>query len=316
MSRACEGRVAFVTGASRGIGKAIALRLAAEGASVAICSRPSPGVAQLGTLEQARDEIAALGGEVVAIPFDLGDRSLDRTALVGEIERALGPIDILVNNSASGGFRPFLEWTDQQIANVLELNFWSCWDLVRGVLPGMLERGGGWILNVSSQAAAEPPGPPFPPTQPARFGTIYGGTKAFMNRWTTSLAAEVHDRRIAVNTIAPQAAAATEVLVEFSDLPDYLYEPLETMAEAALALCTADPATLTGQVTTSLQLLADLRRPVYDLRGERLLEDWQPATLPPRIEKMRGHAAGEITSGPTGVDRVVNADPPGTSAKG
>jgi NAD(P)-dependent dehydrogenase (short-subunit alcohol dehydrogenase family) len=309
MPHACEGRVALVTGASRGIGRAIALRLAAEGAAVAICSRPSPGFAQLGTLEQARDEIASLGGEVIAIPFDLGDRALDRAALVDEVEHELGPVDILVNNAASGGFRPFLEWTDKQIEHVLELNFWSCWHVVRRVLPGMLERGEGWILNVSSQAASEPPGPPFPPTQPARFGTIYGGTKAFMNRWTTSLAAETYDQGIAVNTIAPQAAAATEVLVEYASLPDHLYEPLETMAEGALALCTADPTTLTGQVTTSLQLLVDLQRPVYDLHGEELVEDWQPASLPARIEKMRMHAAGEITSGPTGVDRVVNADP-------
>jgi hypothetical protein len=97
--------------------------------------------------------------------------------------------------------------------------------------------------------------------------------------------------------------------VEYSDLPDYLYEPLDTMAEGALALCTADPNTLTGQVTTSLQLLADLNRSVYDLHGERLVADWQPPSLPPRIEKMRQHAAGEITSGPTGVDRVVNRNP-------
>jgi len=306
---ACDGRVALVTGASRGIGKAIAVRLAAEGAAVGICSRPTPGIAKLGTLEQARDEIAALGGRVVAIPFDVSDPSLQRAALVDQVEAEFGPVDILVNNAAGGGFRPFMEWTDEQIATVLELNLWSCWHLIRRVLPNMLERGEGWILNVSSQTATMPQGPPFPPTLPARVGTIYGGTKAFLNRWTVSLAAELHEQGIAVNTIAPEAAAATEVLVEYSDLPDYLYEPLDTMAEGALALCTADPTTLTGQVTTSLQLLVDLNRPVYDLRGEKLVADWQPESLPPRIEQMRQHAAGEITSGPTGVDRVTNRNP-------
>ncbi len=309
-ARSCEGRVALVTGASRGIGKAIAVRLAAEGAAVAICSRPSPRHAELGTLELARDEIAALGGSVVAIPFDVGDRSLDRGTLIDQVEAALGPVDILVNNAASNGYRPFLEWTDDQIAHVLELNFWSCWHLVRRVLPTMIEHGRGWILDVSSQAASMPQGPPFPSTGPARFGTIYGGTKAFMNRWTVSLAVEMYERGIAANTIAPQAAAATEVLVEHSEIPDYLYEPLETMAEGALALCTADPATLTGQVTTSLQLLVDLQRPVYDLHGTTLLEGWQPESLPARIEKMRQHSAGEITSAPTRVERVVNAEKP------
>jgi hypothetical protein len=62
-------------------------------------------------------------------------------------------------------------------------------------------------------------------------------------------------------------------------------------------------------VTTSLQLLVDLQRPVYDLHGEELVADWQPDSLPPRIERMRQHAAGEITSGPTGVDRVTNRNP-------
>ena len=306
MGEACAGRVALVTGASRGIGKAIALRLAAEGAAVAICSRPSPGMAELGTLEGARDEIAALGGKVLAIPFDMGDPSLDRGTLVDQVEAELGPVDILVNNAAAGGFRPFMEWTDEQMAKVLELNFWSCWHLIRRTLPGMRERGCGWILNVSSQTAVGPQGPPFPPTQPAKFGTIYGGSKAFLDRWTTSLGVETFGEGIAVNTIAPEAAAATEVLVEFSDLPDYLYEPLETMAEGALALCTADPATLTGQITTSLQLLVDLQRPVYDLAGRELVAGWQPADIPARIEKMAQHSRGELRSGPTGVERVTN----------
>jgi len=303
---AVDGKVALVTGASRGIGKAIATRLAAEGAAVAICSRPHPGLAQLGTLDTARAELEAFGGPVLAVPFDLGDPGLDRATLVDQVEAALGPIGILVNNVAAGGFRPFLEWTDAQIQSNLELNFWSYWHLIRRVLPGMLERGEGWICNLSSVTARVPVGPPFPETAPARAGTIYGGTKAMMDRWTVSLAAEVYGQGVAVNTLAPEAAALTEALAEYATLPEYLCEPLDTMAEAALALCTADPATLTGQVTTSLQLLVDLDRPVHDVTGRTLLADWQPSALPPRIEKMLQHQAGEITSGPTGVENVTN----------
>jgi len=298
--------VALVTGASRGIGKAIALRLAAEGAAVGICSRPTPGLADLGTLDAAREEIAATGARVVAVPFDLADPDLDRATLVDAIEAELGPVDILVNNVAGGGYRPFLEWTDAQIRTSLELNLWSYWHLTRRVLPGMLERGAGWICNVSSVAARVPQGPPFPPTVPARLGTVYGGTKAMMDRWTVSLAVELYGRGIAVNTLAPEAAALTEALAEYATLPDYLCEPLDTMAEAALALCTADPAVLTGQVTTSLQLLVDRDRPVHDLTGAARLDGWQPVDLVPRIEVMRQHQAGEITSGPTGVENVTN----------
>ncbi|HXY91047.1 MAG TPA: SDR family oxidoreductase [Acidimicrobiia bacterium] len=304
MGTSCAGRVALVTGASRGIGKAIAVRLAAEGADVAICSRPTPALADLGTLERAAAEISALGGRVLAVPFDLSDPSLDRAELVDRVEAELGAVDILVNNAAGGGFRRFLDWTDEQMATVLELNFWAPWQLVRRVLPGMRERGEGWILNVSSQTAQHPPGPPFPPTQPASKGTIYGGSKAFLDRWTVSLGAETYGEGIAVNTVAPQAAAETEVLVEYSNLPAYLYEPLDTMAEAALALCTADPARLTGQVTTSLQLLADLARPVYDLVGKELLPEWQPASLPARIDKMTQHARGEIVGPASNVDAL------------
>ena len=97
---------------------------------------------------------------------------------------------------------------------------------------------------------------------------------------------------------------------EYATLPEYLCEPLDTMAEAALALCTADPTTLTGQVTTSLQLLVALDRPVHDVTGRELLAEWQPARLPSRIEKMRRHMDGEITSGPTGVEHLTNRGRP------
>ena len=310
MGDSCEGRVALVTGASRGIGRAIALRLAAEGAAVAICSRPQPRMAQLGTLPEAEAEIRALGGPVLAVPFDLGNPSVDRGRLVDEVEAELGPIDILVNNAAAGGFKPFLDWSDDDIDHVLQLNFWAPWELVRRVLPGMRDRGRGWILNLSSATAIAPEGPPFPDTSPARMGTIYGGTKAFLDRWTASLAAEVAADGVVVNTLAPQAAAATELLVAYSDLPQFLYEPLDTMAEAALALCTADPTVLTGRVAYSLALLAELGRPTRDVLGTAELPDWRPEILAERIGRMADHAAGRSPGvAPSNVADLVNRRP-------
>jgi NAD(P)-dependent dehydrogenase (short-subunit alcohol dehydrogenase family) len=294
-----------VTGASRGIGRAVACRLAAEGADLAICSRPTPGFADLGSLEDARAELSAHGGRVLAVPFDLARPEPPRSALVDHVEAELGPVDILVNNAAAGSFRGFMDWTDDAMTTILELNFWAPWHLIRRVLPGMRERGTGWILNMSSQTAVVPQGPPFPSTHPSTQGTMYGGSKAFLNRWTASLAAEVYGEGIAVNALAPEAAAATEVLVEYSDLAAELYEPLETMAEATLALCSGDPAVLTGRVTTSLELLVDLGRPVRDLAGEALVAGWQPADIPPRIEIMRQHARGERTTAPSNVDQVM-----------
>ena len=85
-------------------------------------------------------------------------------ALIDEVEETLGPIDILVNNAAAGAFRPFMDSTDETMATTLELNFWAPWQLIRPALPTKRERGRGWILNVSSQTATLPEGPPFPPT--------------------------------------------------------------------------------------------------------------------------------------------------------
>src|SRR3954470_906321 len=129
-----DGPVALITGASRGIGKAIATRFAAEGARVAICARPAPGNAELGTLETARaDIVAATGRDVVTVPFDLGDASRSRSDLVATVERAIGPIDVLVNNAAAGGYKPFLAWTDAQIDHVVEVNVRAPWALTRAV---------------------------------------------------------------------------------------------------------------------------------------------------------------------------------------
>src|SRR4051812_32651922 len=244
MGRSCEGRVALVTGASRGIGKAIATRLGAEGADVAIVARTAKtGDHKLpGSVDETVSLIQSFGVRAKGFTVDLGDPTLDTTAVVDEVEAELGTVDILVNNVAGGGYQFFEEWTDAQIERVFQLNFWVPWRLVRRTLPGMRE-GGGAILNISSASAIHPQGPPFPSNVTAAKGTIYGGTKAMLDRWTISLAAELHDAAtgIAVNALSPQAAAATESLVGNAWFPEHLFEPLDTMAEAALALCTGDP---------------------------------------------------------------------------
>jgi NAD(P)-dependent dehydrogenase (short-subunit alcohol dehydrogenase family) len=106
-----------------------------------------------------------------------------------------------------------------------------------------------------------------------------------LDRWTVSVAAEVQGTGVVVNALSPQAAALTETLLtRRAGIPPALIEPLDTMAEAALALCTGDPDTLTGRVAYSLALLADLGRPVLDLAGEKVLEEWGPERIPAILE--------------------------------
>jgi hypothetical protein len=99
------------------------------------------------------------------------------------------------------------------------------------------------------------------------------------------VASECEGQGIAVNALTPQAAIATPALVAGGWINEEMFEPLETMAEATLALCTADPAVLTGRIAYSLQLLSELRRPVRDLRGEKLVEGWQPDDLRAVIDR-------------------------------
>jgi NAD(P)-dependent dehydrogenase (short-subunit alcohol dehydrogenase family) len=279
-SQAVEGRVALVTGASQGgIGTAIAVRLAAEGAFLAISGRSQRG------LDDCREQIRAAGGTCVVLPADLADPDGARTTLVSDAARALGPVEILVNNAAVNGYKPFEEWTHEEVLRQYEINVFAPWDLARQALPAMRARGAGWILNLTSFAAELPWGPPFPTNRPSKGGAAYGSSKAALNRLTVALASECEGQGIAVNALTPQAAALTRRLAAGSSIDDAMFEPLETMAEAALALVSADPNQLTARIAFSLQLLVELGREVRDLHGEALVPGWQHADLPAVIER-------------------------------
>ena len=259
MERACEGRVAIVTGASRGLGLAIAMRLAEAGARVAVTARTvEPDPRQPGSLSETVDAIARAGGEAVAIQADLA-KAEHRARVVAETERRLGPVEILVNDAAVTWLFPVAEFPEKRFRVMFEVQVRAPFELAQLVLPGMRKRRRGWILNVTSRAGVNPIGPPFEEIHAKGGFTVYGMCKAALDRFTTGLAAEVYADGIAVNSLAPWYVVPTHG-ASFLDLVGDEVEGPELTAEAALVLCSGDPARLTGRIAYSQPLLDELRR--------------------------------------------------------
>ncbi|HEU5217710.1 MAG TPA: SDR family oxidoreductase [Gemmatimonadales bacterium] len=234
---------ALVTGGGRGIGRAIATRLAEAGAAVAIASR------KLEVLQETARELAHLPGRVHPIACHVGRKDqLERA--VRETESVLGPIDILVNNSATNvQMGPALEASDEQLDKMVEVNLKAAFRLVNLVAPGMIARGnGGSIINLVSVSGLTP--------QPG--GILYSMTKAALIMLTKAWARELGPHRIRVNAIAPGL-----IQTEFSEhlwndpvrrrqfagdqvLP-HLGQPQEVGA-AALFLASEEASFVTGQV--------------------------------------------------------------------
>jgi citronellol/citronellal dehydrogenase len=272
-------RVALVTGASQGgTGRSVAVRFAAEGAKVAITARSVEGLRE--TLAAIED----LGGTAVMFPCDLSDPNGGRDSLVARTEEAFGPVDVLVNNAVAHTLKLVHEFTIPELENYAQCNLWAPWLHMSQVIPGMQARGRGWILNLTSFSAELPPGPPF--ALKGKDGSaMYGATKAALNRLTLAAAGE-NEGVIAINALTPQVAILTPRVKAGNIVSlNEICEPVETMAESALVLCTGDPAVLTGRIAYSLQLLLEVERPTYDLAGKELVEGWQPEDLTSIIKR-------------------------------
>jgi 3-oxoacyl-[acyl-carrier protein] reductase len=185
-----EGRVALVTGGSKGVGRSVADALAAEGCHVCICSRDEEEVLRAaGEIEAA----GAGGARVLAVAADLTEGK-DRGRLVEETLEELGDIDILVNNAATAGGGGTLEDTSMEAwRSLFELNLFAAVNLVKRVVPGMLERGWGRIVNISSENG----------TQPYPDMISYSASKGALDNFSKALSKQYAAEGVLVNTVSP-----------------------------------------------------------------------------------------------------------------
>jgi len=231
-----KGKVAIVTGASRGIGRSIAEVFVREGAQVVICGRKQD------TLDQVAKEIGAK-----AVVCHVGKTS-DIEALVATTTREFGRIDILVNNAATNIAQgPCLEMDEGQFDKMVEINLKSTFRLMKLIAPGMCERGAGSIINIASIAGL----------RPQYHSLLYSMTKAALIMMTQSYAVELGPKGVRVNAIAPGLiqTVLSEYFWKDDKLRDkqlgaqpvkHLGQPIE-IAEIALTLASDQSSYMTGQ---------------------------------------------------------------------
>ena len=253
-----KGRNALITGASRGIGEAIATRLAMEGANVVVSARTAEsGESRLpGTLHDTVERIKSAGGQETFIKADLA-LAAEREALVEQAVATFGPIDILVNNAAITYFMPVVDFPEKRFKLMMEVQVYAPFHLAQLVLPGMKERHSGWIVNISSGAGIHPKQPY---QAGARGGTVYGMCKAALERFTTGLASEVYEDGVAVNVVSPGLVATPGVAVHglINEKTKDRVQPIEYIAEAVYQLASGDPKTRTGRIDYAEPLLKEL----------------------------------------------------------
>ena len=219
-----EGLNALVTGASSGIGRLLALRMATAGASVALVARRET------ELEELAEEIRAGGGEAVALACDVGDRE-QALATADRATEALGPIDVLVNNAGYGHHRRFLDWDLEDMEAVMRVNYLGTLYFTKALLPAMVERGSGWLVFVASAAGRIAPADE----------TAYAASKHAVVGLASSLSLEVEDSGVHVLTVCPGAirtpffddeamarlpAVARKQMAEPEDLVDAIMDSL------------------------------------------------------------------------------------------
>ena len=257
-----EGRVAIVTGASRGIGEEIAKLFAQEGARVVCAARTlNEGDHRLlaGSLAGTVKKIKDAGGQALAVTVDVSNEA-DCQKLLKAAEDAFGPVDILVNDAALTYYKPIVDYSVKHWVKAFAVNVHGPFMLSQLVLPGMIKLRRGAIVNISSGSAIGPGRTPFKDARPVNGGTMYGATKAALERFTQGLAQEVAEHNISVTAVSPSQVVPTPGTVYHklvTGVNDPKGESPLLMARAALLLASEPADKVNGRVTYSQQILSE-----------------------------------------------------------
>ena len=257
-----QEKVAIVTGASRGIGKAMALALAGAGATVVVAARTAEPRAGLpGTIHDTVSEIENAGGRALAVACNVREEESIREMVNTTLDE-FGAVDVLVNNAGIGGYTPFLQMTLREWDLNMAINLRAPFIASQSCVPIMIEQGGGSIINVSSHAATNIFSSTLGEDHEAGIalvGQAYGTAKAGLERFTWGLAAELGPHNIAVNALKPLRPVATEGFrVQRPDADFSTWATPEDMAKATVYLAGQDSRGLTGAIITAEELVRRL----------------------------------------------------------
>lgn len=226
------GRVTLVTGGGRGIGRAIALAYASEGADVAVCARSA------GELERVADQIRARGRRGVALVGDLADAG-QAARIVEQAEAALGPLDVLVNNAGVFWTRRFLDSTVEELDRMLAVNVRGPFAMMKAVLPGMLERDSGTIINVASLAGQKG----------YEEQSAYCASKHALLGMTKALALELAGTNVRISALSPGGVDTTLIAQARPGLDRTSWMDADDVAQLAVLLASLPPKMAIDEIT-------------------------------------------------------------------
>ncbi|HVY60020.1 MAG TPA: SDR family oxidoreductase [Planctomycetota bacterium] len=265
-----DGRVAVITGASRGIGKQIALLLAKEGCDIVVAAKTSEPDPRLpGTIHDTAREVEALGRRALPVKCDV--RETDQIdAMAQQALDTFGKIDILINNAGALWWYPVLDTPPKKFDLVMDVNARASFFCARACLPSMIKNRWGHIINMS---------PPID-VRLAGYHVAYMISKYGMTLIAHGLAEEVKEHNVAVNALWPVTIIESQATINFGLLPRQYWRTADIVADATLAIVSKDPAARTGQALLDEDVLraegvTDFAKYRCDPETEPVRIDWE-----------------------------------------